>query len=182
MKPIPSAARRIRHGIVLAVIGGIVASGCGSDSGSGDDPASTTSSAKGDETAESQDACDMISDEIAADILGVKIVRREPHGQPGGQSVSCIKGLERSKDPKGFTYVNASVISGGVSVVDEAAGQQGSKPVSGLGDRAIFMPKAGTIFIVTGGDLVQVQVVKAGVPGTRQQCVTLAEDVLDHVA
>jgi hypothetical protein len=181
-------SRRALYGIAVALIGGIVTTGCGSDSGSSGDSGSTASSAsstpdtaKSDDTKASQDVCDLISDDAAAKVLGVKIVRREPHGRIGGQSFSCIKGLKRSQDPKSFTYVNASVIPGGATAADKAASQKGSKPVSGIGDRAIFLPNAGAMFIIDGDNLVEVQVVMGGKPGNQQQCTTMAKDVLGNI-
>ena len=115
-------------------------------------------------------------------MLGVEIVRREGHGEPGGSSVSCIKGKARAVEPSDFFYVSASVVAGGVALVDESAGEQGSQSVAGLGDRAVYVPSAGALFVADGGDAVQVQVVKAGVPGSQADCVTVAKDVLERRA
>ncbi len=70
------------------------------------------------------------------------------------------------------------MITEGGALADQAASEKGSKPVSGLGDRAHFLPNAGALFIIDDDDLVQVQVVKVGKPGSQQDCVTVAKDVL----
>jgi hypothetical protein len=175
-----------RYAVVLVLITGIVASGCGSSSGSGDEAASTPGSASspkaGGTTEEkaSNDVCDLVSDDVAVQVLGVKIARREAQGDPGGPSYSCIKGSKRTSNPKDITYVNASVIAGGAAAADQAAGQKGSKPVSGLGDRAFFLADAGALFIVDGKDLVEVQVVKSGVPSGQKDATIVAKDVLSR--
>lgn len=169
--------------LALTLVTGIVATGCGSDPGSDESASSPPSSPSSDagttpDDKKSGNACDIVSDDVAAKVLGVKIVRREPHGEPGSQSVSCIKGLERTNDPKGFSYVSASVIAGGAALVDQASKENGSKPIDGLGDRAIYLPSTSALIIVDGADAVQVQVVKAGVTGNQKDCVTVAKDVL----
>lgn len=131
-------------------------------------------------TAPSGDGCDLVSDEVAAEVLGVEIVRREAHGEPGSQGVSCIKGLERTGDPAGFFYVSVAVVPGGSVLIDEASAQEGSQPVDGLGDRAVYVPNIGALYVAEGADAIQVQVVKAGVPGSQQDAVTVANDVFER--
>lgn len=180
-----------------ALVGGLLTSGCGS--GNGRAAGSTTTAASRDASEQSTTttatdvsepsaesdkasgaACDIVSDDVAARVLGVEIVRREGHGEPGSPSVSCIKGKARAVDPSDFFYVSTSVVTGGVALVDESAAEQGSQSVAGLGDRAVYLPSAGALFIADGGDAVQVQVVKAGVPGSQADCVTVAKDVLER--
>lgn len=174
----------------------LLAAGCGSGDSSdtaspkasagqkaGSDDATTTTAAtdpgKGDKANEENgDACDIVSDEVAADVLGIKIERREPHTDPSNNGVSCIKGTERTNDLANGAYVSAAIIPGaGAQLVDDATAQKGSELVKGLGDRAVFLPDAGVIFIADGADAVQVQVVKGGKPAGQKDVVTVAEDV-----
>lgn len=185
----PSSRSAPRRAVLAAVvISGLLAAGCGSDNGSdaaptattasGDDSTSTTATA---DTAEpSGDGCDIVSDEVVAEVLGVEIVRREATGDPGSASVSCLKGTERADDPADFFYVSVGIVAGGTALVDQSSAEQGSQTVDGLGDQAVYLPSAGALFIADGTDLVQVQVVQAGVPGSQEDCVTVANDVLDR--
>lgn len=185
--PMSRAISGPARAVVAAVLGGVLLSACGSGGGEDSSPKSTSSGSAatpdaGDASkAPSGGACDIISDDVASAVLGVKIVRREGNGEPGSASVSCIKGLERSNDPKQFSYVSASVLAGGGStLVDQAKTIEGNRPVAGLGDRALFVPSVGGLFIVDGADGVQVQIVKAGKPGSEQDCVTVAKDLLSR--
>jgi hypothetical protein len=181
--------RRYAGGLALAVV--IATAGCGSGSGSGGDasatPASTASDsatpdAKASEAPKSDSGpCDLVSDQAVTAVLQVKIVRREPHGKAGSASVSCIKGVNRTNDPSKFSYVSVGVVGGGAEVLlDQVDGKAGSSPVGGLADRAIYLRNAGALFIADGDDAVQVQVVKGGKPGSQQDCVTIAKDVLSR--
>ena len=126
----------------------------------------------------SGDACDIVSDDVAVEVLGIEIVRREGHED--GQSVSCIKGTERNNDLTTGFYVSVADFIGGAVIFDQASAEEGSEQVAGLGDRAVFLPNAGVLYIADGADAVSVQVVKAGVPGSQQECVTVANDVLER--
>jgi hypothetical protein len=179
--------RRYTSGLALALV--IVTAGCGSGSGSGGDASATgtasesaTPDAKASEAPKSDGApCDLVSDEAVTAVLQVKIVRREPHGKTGSPSVSCVKGLKRTNDPGKFSYVSVAVVGGGAEVLlDQVDAKAGSSPVGGLADRAIYLSSAGALFIADGDDAVQVQVVKAGQPGSRTDCVAIAKDVLSR--
>lgn len=183
----PRVVSRPARAVVAAVLGAALLAACGSGGGEDPSPRSTSSGSAatpdgGDASKEpSGGACDLVSDDVAAAVLGVKIVRREANGEPGSPSVSCIKGLERSNDPSQFFYVSASVVAGGgATIVDQAKNIEGNKPVAGLGDRALFVPSVGGLFIVDGADGVQVQVIKAGKPGSEAECVTAAKDLLSR--
>jgi hypothetical protein len=179
---------RARCLVVLALATVFVASSCGSDPGSGDDGSPKPSSGAASESGsvstpkeeKSGNACDIVSDDVAADVLGVKIVRREPHEKPG--SITCIKGSKRSNDlgTNSFVNVNEFTGRGAAQLAEQAAAEEGSKRVSGLGDRAYFLPNAGALFVVGGDDVVNVQVVKAGKPGNQHDCVTVMKDVLSR--
>jgi hypothetical protein len=182
-----NAVRGLATALLLTASLGVASCGGGSsadDARPKAEPASSstpTPDITRDEPAADGDACDMVSDDAVAGVLGVAVERREPHGKPGAVSVSCIKGLERSSDPSGYSYVSVSVLAGGgAALVDQAGDEGGSSPVTGLGDRAVFVPSAGGLFIVDGDDAVQVQVVKAGKPGGQKDCVTIAEDVMNR--
>lgn len=176
--------RRRRMALAVVLVGGVLIVGCASSDDSdassstttagSDDSATTTTAGSDDVTG---DACDIVSDDVAADVLGIEIVRREANGEPGSESVSCIKGTERADDPADYFYVSVGVIAGGSALVDQASTELGGQPVDGFGDRAVFSSSAGTLFVADGDDGVQVQVVKAGVPGSQEDCVTVAEDV-----
>ncbi|KRC65603.1 hypothetical protein ASE12_13065 [Aeromicrobium sp. Root236] len=179
-----SAVRGLAAAFLLTA--SVAACGGGSSDDATSKPDSATSSAPAsaattDAPAANADACDMVSDDAVAVVLGVEVVRREPHGKPGTASASCIKGLKRTSDPSGYTYVSVSVLAGGgATLLDQLGNEGGSTPVDGLGDRAVFVPSAGGVFIADGADAVQVQVVKAGKPGSQKDCVTIAEDVMSR--
>ena len=174
--------------------GGLLVPGCGS----GDGAASSTSASddgepgRGDTTTPTEpadsgaaeaaggDACDIVSDEVAAEVLGVEVVRREASGEQGAPSVSCIKGSERSDDPADFSYVSVSVTADGAVLVDGAGAEADSVVVDGVGDQAVYLPSAGALFVADGTDAVQVQVILAGVPGTQEDVLAVATDVFDH--
>lgn len=178
---------RARYLLVPALVGVIVASGCGSDPGPGDDasPKPTPSSASPEagstpKEEKSGGACEIVSDDMAADVLGAKIVRREPNDKTG--SIGCLKGTQRSNDFETNSFVSVNVFTGqgAAQLADQAAAEKGSKRVSGLGDSAHFLPNAGALFVVDGDDVVYVQVVKAGKPSNQQDCVTVAKEALSR--
>lgn len=190
-----SAHRRRWLVLAAALTAVLVTVGCGSGAGEDSSSAATglddrtgssTTTATADSGSEvaSADGCDIVSDQVAADVLGVEIVRREAHGEPGSGSVSCIKGTARATGPvsdqSGTSFVSVAQVAGAASLVDEASAEAGSLSVAGVGDRAVFLPSAGVLFIADGADEMQVQVVKAGVPGSQQDCVTVANDMLER--
>jgi len=73
-----------------------------------------------------------------------------------------------------------SVIVDGAVLVDQAGAEPGSQSVAGLGDRAVYLPGDGALFIADGADVVQVQVRRGDEAGSQQDCVTVATDVLDR--
>jgi len=182
----PGAQQRARRLVGLALVCVIVASGCGSDPESGDDaspkPSTTASEAPAGSTPEeeSNGPCDLVSDDVVVDVLGVEIERREPHEKEG--STTCIKGTKRSSEMESNSFVNVNVFSGqgAKQLANQADVEEGSKQVSGLGDRAFFLPNAGALFVVDGDEVVNVQVVKEGKPSTQADCVTVAKDVLSR--
>lgn len=194
----PPPARDANHQraqaiLAAALVSALLTAGCSSGDGSdaapttmtarledtsADAATSTTATPAGSEDASSGDACDIVSDEVVADVLGVPVVRREPSGEPGGQTYSCIKGTDRADDVANASFVSVSVIADGAVLVDEATSQPGSEPVTGLGDGAAFLPTDGALFIADGGDAIQIQVRKGADPGSQQDCVTIANDVL----
>ncbi len=181
--------------VAATLAAAVLTAGCGSGDGSDATPTTTTAApgeASGESVTsttatdagteeESGGACDIVSDEVVAEVLGVSVVRREPHGEPGGQIVSCIKGTDRADAPEDAFFVSVSVIADGAALVDQASGEQGSEPVAGLGDRAVFLPGDGALFIADGADVVQVQVHKGGERGSQQDCVTVANNVLERL-
>ena len=127
------------------------------------------------------DACDLVSDEVAAQVLGTGIERREPHSDATYGTLSCIKGTERVTDLSKSYYVSVSILpAAGSMLLDQADSEAGSVPVSGLGDKAVYLPGIGALLISDGGDGVQVQVVKAGKPAEQQDAVAVAHDVLER--
>lgn len=182
-----------RQAVAAAVIAsGLLLVGCGSDD-SGDEAATATTGAEdtaaapstvpadeGEEAETGGDACDIVSDEVAAEVLGIEIVRREATGEAGAASVGCIKGSERTGDPTGFSYVSVGVTANGAALVDEAGVSADSVVVDGLGDHAVYLPSAGALFVADGTDAVQIQVVLAGVPGSQDDAVAVATDVFDR--
>jgi len=188
--PATAVIRRRGIALAIAVSATLLASGCGS--GGGDDGKSTDSAAAGTDTLPASDTapasesdsngdleeggagCDLISDEVAASVLGVDIVRREPQEDPTTGGVSCTKGNELG------TFVLISVTPGGAALVDEASSEADSVAVPGVGDRAEYVADA-ALFIASGADLVTVQVSRGGVPGSLDDCLTVAEDVLSNL-
>ena len=185
----PDLTRRLPAILAAALITGVLAAGCGSDDGanststSAGSADSTTSTAASDTDGSEEagsGACDIVSDKVAAEVLGVEIVRREGTIDPASGGASCIKGTERQADLADAYYVSVSVVPGGTALADEFSAQEGSQEVAGLGDRAGYLPSAGVLFIADGTDYMQVQVVKAGVPASQQDCVTVAKDLLSR--
>lgn len=75
-------------------------------------------------------------------------------------------------------YVSVIYLTGGGVVVDQMSTQAGAVEVAGFGDKAGFLPSAGTLSIAVGADSYSIQVVKAGKPSNQADAVTVAEDVL----
>lgn len=127
------------------------------------------------------EGCDVLSDDVASGVLGVGIVRREPGGDPGTGRYSCLKGTSRSDDPTTFTYVSVGVTPGaGAALLDALGSQEGSQPVTGIGDHAAYLPSAGLLVVSSGGDAVQAQIIKRGVPGGLADAKTVLLDVLER--
>ena len=192
----------MRRIALAAVTIALLTAGCAS--GGGDDGKSTDSAAAGtgtvaaDDTAtESDDSatesqgnggseeggegCDLISDEVAARVLGIDIVRREPNEDATTGGVSCIKGTERVQDLSQASYVSISVTPGGAAFFDLTIEGAPTESVPGVGDRAEFLADAASLIIAAGADLVTVQVVKGGVPSSLDDCLTVAEAVLGNL-
>ncbi len=151
-----------------------------------EDDGTTTTAPEDDETADDGDdsattggdACDIVSDEVVTQVLGMAdIPRREANGVVG-ETYSCIKGSERTDDLTTASYVSVAFIPGGSAIVDQFAGEAGSVDVPGLGDQAVFVPSAGSLSIAEGSDSYQIQVVKLGRPSNQADAVAVAEDVL----
>ena len=187
----------------------LLTAGCGS--GGGDDGKSTDSAAAGTDTVAADDTatesgdtatesddtatesqgnggseeggagCDLISDEVAASVLGIDIVRREPNEAATTGGVSCIKGTERAQDLSQVSYVSISATPGGASFFDQTIEGAPTESVPGVGDRAEFLADAAALIIAAGADLVTVQVVKGGVPSSLDDCLTVAEEVLGNL-
>ena len=183
----PGAQQRVRRLVGLALACGLVVSGCGSDpesqDGASPKPSTTASEAEAGTTPEEESnsgPCDLVSDDVVVDVLGVEIERREPHEKEG--STTCIKGTKRSSEMESNSFVNVNVFSGqgAKQLANQADVEEGSKQVSGMGDRAFFLPNAGALFVVDGDEVVNVQVVKEGKPSIQEDCVTVAKDVLSR--
>lgn len=174
----------------LAVTTGLLVGGCRSGDDSRDVPrtGSSITSRSPSQTADDSglheagsDTCDIVSDEVTSEVLGIEVERREPHMDASGKVLSCIKGTKRVTDMSMAYYVSVSIIpTAGSMLLDRASSQAGGVPVSGLGDEAVYLSGLGTLLVTDGGDGVQIQVVKAGRPGEQQDVVTVAEDVLDR--
>jgi hypothetical protein len=183
----PGVQPRARRLVGLALACVVIVSGCGSDPEPKDEasPKPSASASEADTGTAPEDEtnggpCDLVSDDVAADVLGVRIARREPHEKEG--SATCIKGTERSDDMDSNSFVNVNVFSGqgAKQLANQADVEEGSKQVSGLGDRAFFLPNAGALFVVDGDEVVNVQVVKQGKPSTQGDAITVAKDVLSN--
>lgn len=192
----------MRRIALAAVTIALLTAGCGS--GGGDDGKSTDSAAAGTDTVAAGDTatgtgdtatesqgdggsdgggagCDLISDELAASVLGIDIVRREPHEDATTGGVSCIKGTERVQDLSQASYVSISATPGGAAFFDQTIEGAPTESVPGVGDRAEFLADAASLIIAAGEDLVTVQVVKGGVPSSLDDCLTVAEEVLGNL-
>jgi len=190
----PSSSRRRRVAAAVALGAALGLGACGGDDATdaSEDPPSddssttdTTAPADGGDSDDgedpeegSDDPCDIVSDEVVSDILGVEIARREPATDANGSG--CIKGTERMPDPRDGAYVSASFVTGGAAIVDSFSAQEGSEAVSGLGDRAVYVPNVGSLTVALGDDALQIQVYKEGVPGTQDEVVRVANAVLDR--
>jgi len=173
----------------------LLVAGCGSsdtpetaatDSGAAesDTAADTGTTPAADDNGDSQnggDGCDLISDDLAAEILGIEIVRREPNSDPTTGGLSCLKGTERVEDLSQASYVSASVTPGGAAFFDQTIAEAETETVSGLGDRAEYLAVAASLIIAAGTDLVTVQVIQGGAPGALEECITVAEEVLNNL-
>lgn len=127
-------------------------------------------------------ACDIVSDDVVSEVLGIAIERREPHAAATGKGLSCVKGTERVTDLSQASYVSVSIIPGaGAMLLDQARAQAGSVPVRGLGYEALYLSGLGALLFADGADGVQIQVVKAGKPGEQRDAVAVAEDVVDRL-
>ena len=118
---------------------------------------------------------------MAASVLGINIVRREPHEDATTGGVSCIKGTERVQDLSQASYVSISATPGGAAFFDQTIEGAPTESVPGVGDRAEFLADAASLIIAAGADLVTVQVVKGGVPSSLDDCLTVAEEVLGNL-
>lgn len=181
--------------LAAALTIGLLAAGCGSDdtpdtvatdsatdeTSATDDSAATSDGDDGGDSAAGGDGCDLISDELAADILGVEIVRREAHTETSTGGVSCVKGTERVADLSQAYYVSVSVTPGGAAFFDETIAGAGTEAITGVGDQAAFLSTAASLIIAADTNLVTVQVIQAGAPGTLEECITVAEEVLDNL-
>jgi len=192
----------MRRIALAAVTIALLTAGCAS--GGGDDGKSTDSAAAGTDTVAADDTatesddpatesqgnggseeggegCDLIADDVVAQVLGIEIVRREPHVDSTTGGVSCIKGTERVTDLTQSSYVSVSRTPGGAAFFDQTIEGAPTESVPGVGDQAEFLADAASLFIAAGADLVTVQVVKGGVPGSLDDCLTVAEEVLGNL-
>lgn len=182
--------------IVLAVVSiALLTAGCGSDGAEQEAPTdsveaetdaadeSVTTPAEDDSggSEEGGDGCELISDDLAAEILGIEIARREPHVDTTTGGVSCIKGTERVEDLSQASYVSVSRTPGGAAFFDQTIEGAGTESIPGVGDRAAFLADAASLIIAAGDDLVTVQVVKGGVPSGLDDCLTVAAEVLANL-
>lgn len=181
--------------LVAALTIGMLAAGCGSgdtpdtaatdsvtdETVAADDNGTTPSGEDGGDSTEGGDGCDLISDELAAEILGIEIARREAHVEESTGGVSCIKGTERVTDLTQSSYVSVSATPGGAAFFDQTIEGAGTESVPGVGDRAAFLASAASLIIAAGEFLVTVQVVKGGVPSNLDDCLTVAEEVLGNI-
>lgn len=198
--PAPRTTHRHRRGLTslaaATLLLSLTACGGGGDDDNADDPPGTDEQTtvttapdedvadedgtadEGDDDEDSGEACDIVSDEVVMEVLGFDdIPRREPH-EVAGQSVSCIKGSERTDDLTTASFVSVSFLTGGKVIVDQFADQAGAVEVPGLGDHAVFVPVTGAIAIAVGNDSYQVQVYKNGAVSDQADATTVAEDVL----
>ena len=105
-------------------------------------------------------------------MINVPVARREPHSQASNES--CIVGANRSDKPADFSFVSYSVLHGDTTVFSGASAQSDAQSISDVGKGALFVPSAGTLFVLAGDGELTVQVVKAGVPGSQDDAVALA--------
>ncbi len=190
-------ARRATRIVALALLAGsVLASGCGSDDDAADPDETTTTASTGDETTStmptdagagddtgSGDGCDLVSDAVVSQVLGIDVDRREPHEDKANKIVGCIKGTVRQEDPADSSYVSVAVYpaSAGAALLG-AAQEEGATSVDGLGEEAAFLETAGFLLVLDGESALQVQVVKDGVPSGLEDAETVAHDVLDRLS
>lgn len=145
-------------------------------------PASTAPAA----TSDSGGFCSKISDAEATAVLGVPIGRREePSAAPNGIS-SCVKGTPRQAlaNLSKAAYVSFSTFPAGgeLGSFDQVKAKfADAKVLNGVGDQALFTPSAGVVIGFLQGRVFQVQVVKAGKPGTEADAVTMAKAFLGRI-
>lgn len=176
--------------LAATLVATVLTAGCGQGGGEAADTSptaaspddtstATTAAAEADLEEPASDVCDIVSDEVVTDVLGIEIVRREPNGQVGS-TFGCTKGAGRADEPEDFSYVSASLLEGGAGLVDQLGSVPRSEPVAGLGDSATYAPSLGTLLIADGPDAIQVQVIHGREPGSMVDCTTIANDVLDR--
>ena len=67
------------------------------------------------------------------------------------------------------------------ALLDQLAGEAGTESVSRLGERALYQPAQGFVFILKSGTVVSVQVFKFGQPGSRDDVLGVPRTVLSRV-
>lgn len=166
------------HWRLLAAAGLLIGLLAAEGAAAADDRATTPPGADRGASEAKGDECGIVSDEVAAKVLGIKIVRRESNKDPVSGGFGCLKGTARDNNLSRGYFVSVSVFPGNAAVfLDQVTAGSHSVSVPGLGDRAVFT-REGILFVVDGADAIMVQVVKAGVAGSREDAVTVAADVL----
>ena len=163
-----------------------LAAACGGGGGStaASSPAGSvgaSSSAPPVQSAASDDGCSLLTDDEVTAVIGSAVTRREPSPKTAA-SFGCVKGTDRAADLSTAAFVSVSVFTAGrEAMLDEIAADAGTEEISGLGDRALYQPAGGFVFILKGSTVVSVQVFKLGQPGSRDDVLSLGRSVLPRV-
>lgn len=129
----------------------------------------------------SDDGCSLLTDDEVTAVIGAPVTRREASPKTA-VSFGCVKGTDRAADISTGAFVSFSAFTtGGAALLDQLAGESGTEPVSGLGERALYQAAGGFVFILKGSTVVSVQVFKFGQPGSRDEVIGLARTALSRV-
>jgi hypothetical protein len=101
-------------------------------------------------------ACDLLSADEAAEVLGVG-----PMEAQGNEFTAqfCTYAVTSSGEVVLSTYLDPK---GGLAAWDGFAGSLTTDPVDGLGDRAMFEPSTGILFVLKGDSIINVNVFGKG--------------------
>jgi len=128
----------------------------------------------------SRTACGYITEQEASAALGQPSRFRPQQTSAATCSIEPVSG-----DVFHGTTVDYRVVQAATTQYDFIAAQKGALPVSGLGDRAMWLPAGktrGNLAVVRGGDVITVTITDlGGHPQVERKARDVARAVLDHL-